>query len=359
MPSQQVPVSAPMYPNPSTQAGTKFVNVVKPQLNQQAIKSGLMSSLRAQQQQRIPATVTSGLMAASGVLLGIGLSLVMLNVVDSGYDEPNFFVAALVGVFCLFLGWAVSCWLPEAFKPAGVAAVNILVPVTAIASLAGQLAEGNLGVVLLFAGVLSAILWVLPGTAGRPSIQALGIAYLSFALIVLSVQSRIRYFVEELSDFEFSDPLEFLETVVRDSSTLSLILGAVLIGVGHRLDRKNWSSVATPFLANGIVFVLAGAWSLQLSAEYSGSDSVTGSVILLVLVSAGLTFVGGYAGRRFTLGLGTWLIAGGLVLLVVFVSGDSPSVVTIAVLMLIFASAVSFAVFKAQPSIAKWTTKQP
>lgn len=104
VPSQQVPVSAPMYPNSSTQAGTKFVNVVKPQLNQQAIKSGLMSSLRAQQQQRIPATVTSGLMAASGVLLGFGLSLVMLNVVDSGYDEPNFFVAALVGVFCLFWG---------------------------------------------------------------------------------------------------------------------------------------------------------------------------------------------------------------------------------------------------------------
>ncbi len=330
-------------------AGPKFVNVVKPKLNQQSIKHGVMSSLQAQRAQRLPATVSSGLMAAAGVVLGFGLSLIVINTLDSG-DGTNSVLGFIVGLICLCLSWIVASWLPEAFRPAGVSAANILVVTTAIATLNSQLQEGNLGIVLLFAALLSALLWVLPGTAGRPSIQALGIGYLTAALVVLSVQSH----------FELGNPVDFAESLIRDSSTLSLIIGAGLIGLAHRLDRQRWSSFATPFLAVGIVWIISAAWGLVVSSELdSGGDSPIGTVLLLVLISVGLTYVGGYAGRRFTLGLGTWLITGGLVGLVVFLSGDEPSVMTVALLMLIVGSAVSFTVFKSESRLAKLTTPKP
>lgn len=318
-----------------------------------------MASLQAQRTQRLPATISSGLMAASGVLLGLGLALVVINILDSG-DSPNSALAFFAGLFCLFLGWTVSNWLPEQFKPAGVSAVNVLVPVTAIATLTGQLAEGNLGLVLLFAALLSGVLWVLPGTAGRPSLQAFGIGYASFAFIAFSVQSRIYSYINDLSNFEFRDPVDFAEALVRDSGTLILVIGAILIGLGHQLDRKSWSNVATPFIAIGILFVTGGAWSLQLSSGLSGGDSsATGTAILLVVVSIGITFVGGFAGRRFTLGLGSWLITGGLVALVVYVSPEDPSIMTVASLMLIFAALVSILAFKLEPKIAQLISKRP
>ncbi|MFM7082050.1 MAG: hypothetical protein ACKOYI_08875, partial [Actinomycetota bacterium] len=123
---------------------------------------------------------------------------------------------------------------------------------------------------------------------------------------------------------------------------------------------KSWSNVATPFIAIGILFVIGGAWSLQLSSGLSGGDSSsTGTAILLVVVSIGITFVGGFAGRRFTLGLGSWLITGGLVALVVYVSPEDPSIMTVASLMLIFAALVSILAFKLEPKIAQLTSRRP
>lgn len=342
-----------------TQAGSpgKLLSITKPQLNQQALKSGLMTSLNAQRAQRLPATISTGLMAASGVLLGLGLALVVINVLDSG-DSPNSALAFFAGVLCLALAWTVANWLPDLFRTAGVAAANVLVPVTAIATMTGQLAEGNLGLVLLFAAFLSGVVWILPGTAGRPSVQAFGIGYAAFAFIAFSVQSRIYGYVNDLSNFEFGDPLDFAEALVRDSGTLVLVIGALLIGVGHQLDRKLWQNVATPFIAIGILLVLSGAWSLQISSGLDDGDSGnTGTAILLVAVAAGITYVGGFASRRFTLGLGSWLITGGLVALVVFVSPDDPSIMTVAILMVIFSAIVAFAVSKLEPKIAQMTSK--
>lgn len=340
-------------------AGPKFVNVVKPKLNQQSIKHGVMSILQAQRAQRLPATLSSGLMAAAGVVLGLGLSLIVINTLNSG-DGTNSVLGFIVGFLCLSLSWIVASWLPEAFRPAGVSAANILVVTTAIATLNSQLQEGNLGIVLLFAALLSSLLWVLPGTAGRPSIQALGIGYLTAALVVLSVQSRVRGYIYDLANFELGNPLDFAESLIRDSSTLSLIIGAGLIGLAHRLDRQKWSNFATPFLAVGIIWVVSAGWGLVVSSELDGGgDSPIGTVLLLVLISVGLTYVGGYAGRRFTLGLGTWLITGALVGLVVFLSGDEPSVMSLALLMLIVGSAVSFAVFKSESRLARLTTPKP
>lgn len=318
-----------------------------------------MANLQAQRTQRLPATIGTGLMAASGVLLGLGLTLVVLNILDSG-DTSNSALAFFAGVFCIFLAWSVANWLPDSFKPAGVAAANVLVPVTAIATLNGQLAEGNLGLVLLLAALLSGVVWVLPGTAGRPSLQAFGIGYVAFGIIVFSVQSDIYNYINDFAYFEFSDPLDFATELVSYAGTLSLILGATLIGIGHGLDRKLWSNVATPFIAIGILLVLGWAWSLQINSSLDSEDSGgTGTAVLLVIVAVGITYVGGFAGRRFTLGLGSWLITGGLVALVVFVSPDDPSTMTLAMLMLIFAAIVGFVVFKLEPKIAQLTAKKP
>lgn len=350
-----VPVATGM----PTVSGPKFVNVVKPQLNQQAMRHGLMSSLQAQRAQRLPANLSSGLMAAAGVVLGSGLSLIVISTLQSG-DEPNSVVGFIMGVICLGLSWIVASWLPEAFRPAGVSAANILVVTTAFATLNSLLQDGNLGVVLLFASLLSALLWVLPGTAGRPSIQALGIGYLSAALVVLSVQSRLRSYINDLADFEFGNPLDLAESVFRDASTLSLIIGAGLIGFAHRLDRQKWSNLATPFLAVGIVWVVSAGWGLAVSSGLAGEgDSSIGSSLLLLPISAGLIYVGGYAGRRFTLALGTWFITFDLLVLVLFLSGDEPSFMTLALLMLIVGSAASFAVFKSESRLGVWTTPKP
>jgi hypothetical protein len=353
-PFPQGVANSPAAPVPQA----KFVNVAKPQLNQQALKNGLMQSLQAQRAQRLPATVATGLMAASGVLLGIGLALVVLNVLGSG-DEPNSILALLAGLLCIFLGWVVANWLPGSFRAAGVAAVNTLIPFTAIASLAAPLADGNLGLVLLFAALLSALVWVLPGTAGSPSIQGLGLAYASIAIVAFSVQSQVYGYINDLSNFEISNPFDFLRDLVSDSGTLLLILGGILLAVGHQLDRKDWSNVATPFVAIGILHVLAGAWSLQLSADLDSSGGATGMALLFLVVSFGITYIGGFAGRRFTLALGTWFITAGLVVTVIFVSGDSPSVITLALLMIIFAAGVSFTVFKLEPKLARISGTKP
>lgn len=350
----------PVYAAPltSTANANKFLNVVKPQLNQQALKGGLIASLHAQRAQRIPATVSSGLMAAAGVLIGLGLSFIIFNVIASG-DEPPQVMAFLLGLLCLTLAWAIACWLPDVFKSTGVVAANILVPVVAIVSFATQVAEGNVGIVLLFAALLTAVLFVLPGTAGRPSLQALGIAYASWALLSFSVQDNISFYLENWSDLGFSDAGEIFQGSFQTSGTLGLILGALLLGVGHRFDRQKWSNVATPFIANGIILVLLGALSI---AENSGSDdgsSATGPIILFVAISVGLTYVGGYAGRRFTLILGSWLITVGLVGLTTFMAGSEPDPVTLALLFVIVGAAISFAVFKNEKVLSKWTTPRP
>ena len=357
---QPVAGSYPAIPQ-STLPGTKnkFLRVSKPSLNQQALKTGLMASLNAQRAQRLPATISSGLMAASGVLLGFGLSVMLINFVDSG-DEPNSLLALVVGLICLFIAWVVAAWFPEAFRPAGVAALNILVPVTALGTFLGQLREGKVGFTLLFAALLIGVLWVLPGTAGRPALQTFAIAYLVLAFVALSVQQRIEYYIYELSNFNLPDTSDFLQGLVADSGSLLLILGALLVAAGHQLDRKAWMALATPFFAIGILSIIGGSWALALSdgLDDAGSSG-SGSLVLIALVAIGLAYVGGYAGRRLVLGLGIYIITGGLVGLVIFMAGDERNASTVVILMLVVAAAVSFASWKLEPKIVKATTPKP
>ena len=347
----------PLQTQPRTQ--NKFLTISKPSLSQQALKAGLMASLNAQRAQRLPATISSGLMAASGVLLGFGLSLMLINFVDSG-DEPNSLLGFVTGLICMFLAWVVAAWFPEAFRPAGVAALNILVPVTALVTLVGQLEKGNVGLPLLFAALLTGVLWVLPGTAGRPALQTFATAYLVFAFVAFSVQARIEYYIYELSDFNLPNPIDFLQSLVEDSGSLLLILGALLVAAGHQLDRKAWMTLATPFFAIGIFSIIGGSWALVLSDGFDDADSSrSGSLALIALVAVGLAYVGGYAGRRLVLGLGVYMITVGLVVLTVFMAGDYPSASTIVILMLVVAAAVSFASWKLEPKIVKATTPKP
>jgi len=361
MPSQQVPVSAPMYPNPSTQAGTKFVNVVKPQLSQQALKGGLMASLQAQRTQRLPATISTGLMAAGGLVLGAGLAVIVFSLYlreDSyGYEEPNTALGMIAGLLAIFVGWAIVNWLPELFKTTGVTVMNLLIPVTAIVTLATQNEEsGNVGLVFLFAALLSGVVWVLPGSAGRPSLLTFGVAYLALALAFFLVQSRV-YSLNEAEDLLDT---YLLERFAQEASTLLLILGAGLVGVGHRLDRKQWWSVGTPFIGLGIWFVLLGMLgSLSSGVLDDGDGSATGPAILVLAIASGITYVGGYAGRRLVLGIGTWLIAVLLVGLGVFLAGDDPTPSTLAVLFVIVGVAVAFTVFKLDAKIAKVAVPKP
>jgi MFS family permease len=335
------------------------LTVSKPNLSQQGLKAGLMASLNAQRAQRLPATISSGLMAASGVLLGFGLSLMLISFVDSG-DEPNSLLGFVTGLICMFLAWVVAAWFPEAFRPAGVAALNILVPVTALVTLIGQLEKGNVGLPLLFAALLTGIFWVLPGTAGRPALQTFATAYLVFAFVAFSVQGRIEYYIYQLSQFNLPDPIDFLQSLVEDSGSLLLILGALLVAAGHQLDRKAWMTLATPFFAIGIFSIIGGSWALLLSDGFDDADSSrSGPLALIALVAVGLAYVGGYAGRRLVLGLGVHIITVGLVVLTVFMAGDDPSASTLVILMLVVAAAVSFASWKLQPKIVKATTPKP
>jgi uncharacterized membrane protein len=358
------PVAQPAPPPPSysqAQTGptTRLINVSKPQLNQQALKMGLMQSLQAQRQQRLPATISSGLMAAGGLLLGVGLAIVMVNVLlpDDFDRSPNGAIGFFLGLFTIFVGWAVATWMPDAFKPTGVTAINVLIPVTAVSTFIGQLEDGNLGLPLMFAAALSALVWVLPGTAGRPSLQMFAVAYMSFAVIVFSVQSEIRNYATGLADFDFIDPTEFFADVAESSGTLAFIVGAILLAIGHQLDRKGWSNVATPFVGLGILNSLSGTWTLLIALD--NEESVSGSLIFLVAIALGITYIGGYAGRRFSLGLGVWLVSGGLLAGVFRMAGDDPEPITVALLMFIFAAIVSFAAFKLEPKISQMTSRKP
>ena len=365
-PRYQQPVQ-PQYQQPTgSSSGSNFLNVSKPVLNQQALKGGLMASLQAQRTQRLPATISTGLMAAGGLVLGAGFVMIVYRAYlheewdGSDLSEPNTALGMIAGLFAIFVGWAIVNWLPELFKTAGVTIINLLIPLTAIVTLSTQLDEsGNVGLVLLFAALLSGVVWVLPGTAGRPSLLTFGVAYLALAFAFFLVQSRFSsYGVDSLFDpdrlFDFA----------QEASTLVLILGAGLVGVGHRLDRKQWWSVGTPFIGLGISFVFLGMYGSLASGVLDGvlddgDGSATGPAILVLVIASGITYVGGYAGRRLVLGIGTWLIAGLLVGLAVFLAGDEPTQVTLAVLFLIVGVVVTFTVFKLDAKIAKVAVPKP
>ena len=294
-------------------------------------------------------------------MLGAGLAVIVFSLYlreDSyGYERPNTALGMIAGLLAIFVGWAIVNWLPELFKTTGVTVMNLLIPVTAIVTLATQNEEsGNVGLVFLFAALLSGVVWVLPGSAGRPSLLTFGVAYLALALAFFLVQSR----VSSLNEAEDLLDTYLLERFAQEASTLLLILGAGLVGVGHRLDRKQWWSVGTPFIGLGIWFVLLGMLgSLSSGVLDDGDGSATGPAILVLAIASGITYVGGYAGRRLVLGIGTWLIAVLLVGLGVFLAGDDPTLSTLAVLFLIVGVVVTFTVFKLDAKIAKVAVPKP
>lgn len=295
-------------------------------------------------------------------MLGAGLAVIVFSLYlreDSyGYEEPNTALGMIAGLLAIFVGWAIVNWLPELFKTAGVTVMNLLIPVTAIVTLATQVEEsGNVGLVLLFAALLSGVVWVLPGTAGRPSLLTFGVAYLALAFAFFVVQSQI-YSLDSAEDL--LDPSIVIEDLAQLGSTLLLLLGAGLVVVGHRLDRKQWWSVGTPFIGLGISFVLLGMFgALSNGVLDDGDGSATGPAILVLAIASGITYVGGYAGRRLVLGIGTWLIAVLLVGLGVFLAGDDPTLSTLAVLFVIVGVAVAFTVFKLDAKIAKVAVPKP
>jgi hypothetical protein len=310
------------------------------------LKSGLISCLMQGRQHREPATLSSALMAAGGVLLGLAFAAVILEAYfgDSDTNTAVGFLVALVGIVGL---WFAAKKLPQSFIVASTAALNLVVPVTVGILTESMLAEGELGLPLLLGAIVLVGFWALPGFMGRPSLLGIALILGVTGLGYLTAQSRL----SGNDIFYYFNNLEYLEYVARETSLVVMLLGLGLLAAAWNLDRKGWPNLGTPFVAAGVFAASVGAAGLV-----SGRDSGDfGSIVLLVILSAGILLVGGLSQRRATTWIGAAYITSALIALVVFLLSDDSSPAEFAIFAAIIGVGIAFGAFRVGPVIAART----
>ena len=291
------------------------------------LKIGLMADLSARRSTREPATVQSSLLAAGGVLVGIGICMIFMDIMYGGYDE-NVLGGALIAIGALVGLWFVAKKF-SAYVVGSVAATQIIVPVFAFGIFSEQIEKGKIGLPILLIGVALGLLWALPGLRSRPTLLAAAAGWATTGIATLTIESRLRYVGLEL------DSLDFL---AREAGVIIMALGISQLIVGWNLDRKHWPNLATPFIAIGIYTAIAGATGYLSTGDYSDAASI----ILLIALSLGLIFIGGVSNRRATTWIGTIFLSGGLLGLVISLLGDESSATEYALLALLVGAGVGF-----------------
>ena len=293
------------------------------------LKTGLMADLSARRSNRDPSTVQSSLLAAGGVLVGLGICLIFLDLMYGGYEEN------ILGGSIVALGALVGLWfIAQKFNGYVVGAVSstqIIVPAFMFAVFTSEIEKGKIGLPILLTGLLLGLLWALPGLRGRPTLLATAVGWSTTGLATLTIEAKLRYGYEGL-DF---DSLDF---IAQQAGVAIMVLGIAQLIVGWNLDRKLWPNLATPFIAIGIYAAFAGAAGYLSAGDYGD----IASIVLLIAVSLGLIFIGGVSNRRATTWIGTTFLAGGLIGLVISVIGDDSSSTDFALLAVLLGAGVGF-----------------
>ena len=293
------------------------------------LKIGLMADLSARRSTREPATVQSSLLAAGGVLIGIGISMIFMDIMYGGYDE-NVLGGALVAIGALVGLWFVAKKFAS-YVVGSVAATQIIVPVFIFGVFVDEIDRGKIGLPILLTGAALGLLWALPGLRSRPTLLAAAAGWGTTGFATLTIESRLRFGYQGL---EF-DSLDF---IAREAGVVIMALGISQLIVGWNLDRKHWPNLATPFIAIGIYTAIAGAAGYLSTGDYGDAASI----FLLIVLSLGLIFIGGVANRRATTWIGTTFLAGGLIGLVISLLGDESGTTEFALLAVLVGAGVGF-----------------
>lgn len=282
---------------------------------------GLMADLSVRRTTREPATVQSSLLAAGGVLVGIGICAISLNIMWGGYDR-NLLGGAVVAVGALSGLWFIAKKY-SSYIVGSVAATQIIIPVVMYGMFIDRIDEGKIGLPILLIGLILGLFWALPGLRGRPTLLATAAGWITTGLATLTIESRIGYL-----DLEF-DSVQF---IAREIGVVVMALGIAQLIVGWNLDRKHWPNLATPFIGIGIYTALAGASGYLSAGDYGDAPSI----ILLIALSLGLIFIGGVANRRATTWIGTAFLTAGLIAFVISLLGDESGLTEFALLAVLF-----------------------
>jgi len=291
------------------------------------LKLGLMADLSARRSTREPATVQSSLLAAGGVLVGIGVCMIFIDIMYGGFEE-NVLGGALVAIGALVGLWFVAKKF-SGFVVGSVSATQIIIPVFVFGIFVDEIDRGKIGLPILLTGIVLGFLWALPGLRGRPTLLASAAGWATTGIATLTIESRLRYGYQGLE-------IESLDFIAQEAGVVIMALGISQLILGWNLDRKHWPNLATPFIAIGIYTAVAGTIGYLSTGDYGDAASI----VLLIAMSLGLIFIGGVASRRATTWIGTTFLTGGLLGLVVSLVGEDYSATEFALLALLVGAGV-------------------
>ena len=295
------------------------------------LKTGLMADLSARRSNRDPSTVQSSLLAAGGVLVGLGICLIFLDLMYGG-DEENILGGSIVALGALVGLWFIAQKF-NGYVVGAVSSIQIIVPAFILGVFTSEIEKGKIGLPILLTGLLLGLFWALPGFRGRPTLLATAAGWSTTGLATLTIEAKLRdlYIYEGLG-------INSLDFIAQQAGVAIMVLGIAQLIVGWNLDRKLWPNLATPFIAIGIYSAVAGASGYLSAADYGD----VASIVLLIAVSLGLIFIGGVSNRRATTWIGTTFLAGGLIGLVISVIGDDSSPTDFALLAVLLGAGVGF-----------------
>lgn len=292
-------------------------------------KTGLLADLSANRTIREPITVGRALHAVGGVLLGVAIVMIAIDIFfdDSGPNVAGGFIFNLLGILALWFvalrGRSLIIWTT--------AALQVLVPFTFLWLRSNNLFEFEIGLPLILAGIAMVILWACPGFRARPSVLAAAVLWTVLGVILLIVQS-------DLQDQITGMGVNAVEDVANDAGFITMLIGIGLLVVGRTFDRKLWPNLATPFVGVGIFSLILGTFG-YLSRDELGD---VWSAILVVILSLAVITVGTSGKRRATTWIATFFLAIGFITLITSILADDASAKTIAVVFAIVGALLGF-----------------
>ena len=256
-------------------------------------------------------TMRGSLAAVGGLLVAIGLVVVgaeKLTEASKGLPIALALVAVAVGYGALF-------GLPAHGERRWVTS-SAVASITVGATVAGFLAAFDFAdpdptAPFLLATLALVVVYLVPGTRGRPVPLGVALAGLWFLLLDATTDG-------------FGVSVDAGTSVADDGSLVSMLYGLALLGVAFWLDKAGRHGVlATPFVAIGNLAYIIGTFGVI--GNVTGGDE-TGTSLLVVAAGVVLMFIGNTGrDRRFTTWTGAAGVFAGIVSFVASVFDDTDS----------------------------------
>jgi len=329
-----LPASAPA-------ALTNFASSISTNVSVQQLKSDLVDDLNKSESSRAPVTAASTIRAIGGVMSGVAVVLLSSQVLDSGSggNTSGAFAVVALAIAALLVGAVKAPQFIEAYT----SAMMPLVPVAIAILMNSTLGNGNVALPLILVSLSYLALWALPGVRGRQPLLAGGIVFAASGASVLASQSSLSNAIK----YGDSSLTDLLGDSVSNASILSLIIGIGLVVAAWQLHIRNWTAIATVFIGTGIYISSVGIIGYLSVGDYGD----IASALLITAFGLLLLFVGSITSRRGTSWISIALCAGGLAGVSVALAGQSPSLGTVAFILL--AIGVPLAIF-----VADWCQKK-